>query len=45
VASGALVSAALDATGAVIWYSMVQVLPAEGGAEVAVGEAWPVPVR
>ena len=33
MASGALVSAALDATGAVIWYSMVQVLPAEGGAD------------
>ena len=30
--SGALVLAALDGIGAVIWYSMLQVLPAEGGA-------------
>jgi len=33
VTSGALVLAALDAIGAVIWYSMLQVLPAEGGAD------------
>jgi hypothetical protein len=33
VTSGALVLAALDAMGAVIWYSMLQVLPTEGGAD------------
>jgi len=33
VTCGALVLAALDAIGPVIWYSMLQVLPAEGGAE------------
>ena len=31
--SGALVLAALGAIGLVIWYSLVQVLPAEGGAD------------
>ena len=31
--SGALVLAALDAIGAVIWYSMLQVLPAKDGAD------------
>ena len=31
--SGALVLAALHAIGPVIWYSMLQVLPAEGGAD------------
>jgi len=31
--SGALALAALGATGLVMWYSMLQVLPAEGGAE------------
>ena len=31
--SGALVLAALDAIGAVVWYSMLQVLPAEGGGD------------
>ena len=31
--SGVLVLAALDAIGPVIWYSMLQVLPAEGGAD------------
>jgi hypothetical protein len=33
VTSGALVLAALDAIGLVIWYSMLQVLLAEGGAD------------
>jgi hypothetical protein len=33
VSGGALVLAALDAIGAVIWYSMLQILPAEGGAD------------
>ena len=33
MASGALVLAALDAIGTVIWYSMLQVLLAEGGAD------------
>ena len=33
MSSGALVLAALDAIGPVIWYSMLQVLPAEGGAD------------
>jgi hypothetical protein len=32
VTSGALALAALGAIGLVIWYSMLQVLPAEGGA-------------
>ena len=45
MASGALVLAALDGIGAVIWYSVLQVLSAEGGAEVAVGEALALPVR
>ena len=31
--SGALALAALGASGLVMWYSMLQVLPAEGGAE------------
>ena len=31
--SGVLVLAALDAIDPVIWYSMLQVLPAEGGAD------------
>ena len=31
--SGALVVAALDAIATVIWYSMLAVLPAEGGAD------------
>jgi hypothetical protein len=31
--SGAPVLAALDAIGTVIWYSMLKVLPAEGGAD------------
>ena len=31
--SGALVLAVVDAIGAVIWYSMRRVLPAEGGAD------------
>ena len=31
--SGALVLAAVDAIGAGIWHSMLQVLPAEGGAD------------
>src|SRR5215472_16361467 len=31
--SGAVVLAALGAIGVVIWYSMLQVLPAEGGAD------------
>ena len=31
--SGVLVLAALDAIGPVIWYSMLQILPAEGGAD------------
>ena len=31
--SGALALAALGATGLVMWYSMLQVLPAEGGAD------------
>ena len=31
--SGALVLAAPEAIGPVIWYSMLQVLPAEGGAD------------
>ena len=31
--NGALVLAALGAIGLVIWYSMLQVLPAKGGAE------------
>ena len=31
--SGALVLAAVDAIGIVIWYSMLQVLPAAGGAD------------
>ena len=31
--SGALVLAALDAISTVIWYSMLRVLPAEGGAD------------
>ena len=31
--SGALVLATLDAIGAMIWYSMLRVLPAEGGAD------------
>ena len=31
--SGALVLAALGAIGPVIWYSMLPVLPAEGGAD------------
>ena len=43
--NGALVVVALDAIATVIWHSMRQVLPVEGDAEVAVGEAWPVPVR
>jgi len=42
VTSRALVWAAVDAIGAVIWCSMLQVLPAEGGAD---GDRWPVPVR
>jgi hypothetical protein len=33
VTSGALVLAAVDAIGAGIWHSMLQVLPAEGGAD------------
>jgi hypothetical protein len=33
VTSGALVLAVLDAIGPVIWYSMLQALPAEGGAD------------
>jgi len=33
VTSGALVLAALGAIGPVIWYSMLQVLPAELGAD------------
>jgi hypothetical protein len=33
VTSGALVLAALGAIGVVIWYWMLQVLPAEGGAD------------
>jgi hypothetical protein len=37
VTSGALVLAALGAIGPVIWYSMLPVLPAEGGAEALSG--------
>jgi hypothetical protein len=33
VTSGALVLAALDAIGQVIWHSLLQILPAEGGAD------------
>jgi hypothetical protein len=33
VTSGTLVLAALDAIGTVIWYSMLRVLPAQGGAD------------
>ena len=33
MSSGTLVLAALDAIGAVIWCSMLQVLPTEGGAD------------
>jgi hypothetical protein len=33
VSSGALVLAALDAIGTVIWHSMIEVLPTEGGAD------------
>jgi len=33
VTSGALVLAAVDAIGAVIWHLMPRVLPAEGGAD------------
>jgi hypothetical protein len=34
VTSGVLVLAALDAIGTVIWYSMLAVLPVEGGADL-----------
>jgi hypothetical protein len=33
VTSGTLVVAAVDAIATVIWYSMLQVLPVEGGAD------------
>jgi hypothetical protein len=43
--SGTPVLAALDAIGTVIWHSMLEVLPAEDGADGCRGGAWPVPVR
>jgi hypothetical protein len=45
VTSEAVILAAFGAIGVVIWYSMLQVLPAKGGADCGFGEAWPVPVR
>jgi hypothetical protein len=45
VSSGAVVLAALGAIGLVIWYSMLQVCRPRAVLTVAVGEAWPVPVR